>query len=451
MKKETLEVKEVPVKTKKKSGGFQSPKGMHDILLPETLVLEKFRRTAKEVAEFYGFEEIQTPALEQEELFAKGVGLATNIVEKEMYTLRTKGGDRLALRPEGTAPVVRAYIQHGMASLPQPVKLWYFEPMFRHESPQAGRFREFRQFGLECFGEEHPATDVEIMQVTTKILEAFGLKHFYLEVNSIGCTKCRPIYKNALKAYYRNRISRLCPDCKRRIKENPLRLLDCQNEVCVVIKEGAPEIVEHVCQECRAHFKTVLEFLDDVGIPYTLNPHLVRGLDYYNRTVFEVIPTNNKDDIGSGRTGTPVKSIGGGGRYDYLVELLGGAPTPGVGVALGVERTIAIWRDQGGKMPLSAQPKAFLAQLGDLAKRKTLKVLEEFRKADILVATSLGRDSMKAQLKVADRLGTPYTLILGQKEAFDGNIILRDMHSGLQETLPLEKIVEELKERLREK
>jgi len=434
-----------------KTVSFQAPKGMHDILPPETLLWEKLRRQVKDIAEFYAYELIETPIVEEEDLFRRGIGLATDIVEKEMYTIRTKGGDHLALRPEGTAGVVRAYIQNGVASWPQPVKFWYWGPFFRHESPQAGRFRQFHQAGLEYFGEEHPAVDVEIMQVTTKIIEGFGLKNFHIELNSIGCSKCRPAYKSLLKNYYRNRTGRLCPDCKRRLKDNPLRLFDCKNEVCILMKENAPEIVENLCDECHDHLKSILEFLDDLNIAYLLNPYLVRGLDYYNRTVFEIVPNVSKDDLQTENVGSSPKAVAGGGRFDYLASFLGGPETPAVGAALGIERLIAAWRDQGGKPPVKAAPKVFLAQLGELAKRKSLKIMEDFRKANIDVATSIGRDSVKAQLKVADRFGTPYALILGQKEAFDGNIILRDMHSGVQETIPLEKIIEELKEKLKEK
>jgi histidyl-tRNA synthetase len=438
-------------KKKKADSLLLTPKGMHDILPPETLMWEKLRRATKDVADFYDFEFIETPIVELEEVFRRGVGLDTDVVEKQMFNLKTRGGDRMVLRPENTAGVVRAYIQHGMANWPQPVKLWYWGPMFRHENPQSGRYRQFHQIGFENFGEEHPAVDVEIMQVTAKILEAIGLKGFHLEVNSIGCANCRPAYKNLLKSYYRNRANRLCPDCRRRLKTNPLRLLDCKNEVCVLMKGSAPETVENLCEECRAHFKKVLEFLDDAEIPYLLNPYLVRGLDYYSRTVFEVVPSQEKEGLTVDSSGSSPKSIAGGGRYDYLTKMLGGNDTPAVGVSVGIERTLSALKDQGVKFPVRATAKVFLAQLGELAKRKSLKLLEDFRRADLRVATTLGRDSVKAQLKVADRMGVSWALILGQKEAVDHTIILRDMQTGVQETIPLDKIVEEIKERLREK
>lgn len=436
-------------KIKKAAAFFQAPKGMHDLLPPETYLLDKFVGVAKKIAEFYRFGLIETPVLENAELFSHGIGLTTDIVEKEMYVLRTKGGDKLALRPEGTAGVVRAFIQNNLHQWPMPVKLYYWGPFFRHESPQAGRFREFRQFGLEYFGAEHEAVDAEVIQVTLEILKAFGVKNYHVEINSIGCPKCRPAYKALLKSYYRRRVGRLCADCKRRLKDNPLRLLDCKNDICVLMKGGAPETVENLCEACRSHFKGLLDFLDDLAIPYLLNPYLVRGFDYYNRTVFEVIPDEGKEVVGLSAGGSSVASIGGGGRFDYLVEALGGPKMPAVGVALGIERVIAAYKAQGGKVPLEPAPKIFLVQLGELAKKKSLRLMEDFRKADLSVATSLGRDSIKAQLKAADRLAVPVALILGQKEALEGSVIVRDMQTGVQETVPLEKLISELKRRLR--
>lgn len=434
-----------------KKVSLQTPKGMHDVLPPDIYLFEKFRKATKDVAEFYNFELIETPIIESVELFQRGIGLATDIVEKEMYTLKTRGGGKFALRPEGTAGAVRAFIQNGMTNWPIPVRLWYWGPFFRHESPQSGRFRAFHQAGFEYFGEEHAAVDVEVIQVVLETLKAFGIKNFHIEINSIGCPRCRVTYKSLLKAYYRNRANRLCPDCKRRLKENPLRLLDCKNEVCILMKGGAPETVENLCSVCHDHFRKVLEFLDDLSFPYLLNPYLVRGLDYYNRTVFEVVPDTGKETLQPHVGGSSQASIAGGGRFDYLVETLGGPKTPAVGASIGIERAIVVYKEQGGKVLTAPLKKVFLVQLGELAKKKGLCLLEDFRKAGVDVATSFGRDSIKAQLKVADRLATPFSLILGQKEAIDGSVILRDMHTGVQETIPLEKIIPELKERLREK
>jgi histidyl-tRNA synthetase len=432
---------------KKSNSAFplQSPKGMHDILPDASLLFERLRTIVKEIAEFYGFGQIETPIAEYAALFERGVGMGTDIIEKEMYVFRTKGGDRLALRPEGTAGVARAYLEHGMQTWPQPVKLWYWGPMFRHDAPQALRYREFHQAGFECFGEEHPAIDVELIQLTYRILEEFGIGRMRIEISSLGCRECRGLYKAALKAFYRPKLKRLCEDCKRRFAENPLRLLDCKEEGCVLLRRDAPEIVERLCGACRMHFKQVLGLLDDLGYPYLLNPHLVRGLDYYNRTVFEFFPEFRKEE----NLQSSSLAIASGGRFDYLTEMIGGPKIYAVGSAIGVERAIAAVKQAGGAIPSPKMPKVFLVQLGDLARLKVLQMIEEFRKADIWVATSLGRDSIKAQLKAADRIGATFALIIGHKEAVDGNVILRDMASGSQETIPAALIIQTLKERLK--
>lgn len=426
---------------------------MRDILPDDALIWEKFRTVSRDIATFYGFGFIETPVLEYSALFERGVGGATDIVEKEMYAFRTKGGDRLALRPEGTVGTCRAYIQHGMTALPKPVKLWYWGPMFRHDAPQAFRYRQFHHAGFECFGENHPSIDAEMIQLAYRIFEEFGIRRMRIEISSIGCRECRAHYKSALKAFYRLKLKRLCFDCRRRFIENPLRLLDCKEETCVLMRHGAPETVERLCETCRTHFKKVLEFLDDLDYPYLLNPYLVRGLDYYNRTAFEIFsesPDNAPEDL-SLRRGPSSKAvaIAGGGRYDYLVKMLGGPETDAVGFAIGVERAIAAFLESGGKAPAPKVPSVFLAQLGDLARTKALKMIEKFRKADIGIAASIGRDSIKAQLKTADRLQAPFTVIIGQKEAVDGNVILRDMQSGSQEAIPDAQIIETVKNRIK--
>lgn len=430
---------------------FQALRGMHDVLPEEGALWEQLRTHSRAIAEFYGFGFIETPVIEYADLFERGIGCATEIAEKEMYSFRTKGGDRVALRPEGTAGVARAYIQHSMQTRPQPVKLWYWGPMFRHDAPQALRYREFHHAGFECFGEESPSEDAEVIQVTYKVLEEFGIKNMRIEINSIGCQTCRPAYKSALKAFYRPKLRRLCPDCRRRFVENPMRLLDCKEETCVMLRSGAPEIVERLCDDCRSHFKKVLGMLDDLGYPYLLNSYLVRGLDYYSRTVFEIFPETDPK-TGGNNSDKPALAIASGGRYDRLVEFLGGPAAPAVGAAIGVERAIAALR-RGA--PTSAKPSAakgqsaFVVQLGDLARVKALKLIEEFRKEDIGLASSLGRDSIKAQLKAADRLGVPFALIIGQKEAIDDNVILRDMASGSQETIPIPQIIGVVRARLK--
>jgi len=425
---------------------FQAPTGMHDILFEEQKYFQRIYDVVYNIADFYGFEKIDTPIVENTDLFSKGIGTATDIVRKEMYNLKTKGGDSLTLRPEWTAPIVRAYIENGMQALPQPVKLWHFGPCFRYERPQAGRYRQFWQFGFEVIGEKSSVVDAQIIQIFYNIFEELKLKDLIIEINSIGDNQCRPYHKKLLSSYFRSREASLCSDCKRRLKENVLRILDCKTEKCISLKEGAPQTLDHLCDECRSHFKGVLEFLDEMEIPYRLNPYLVRGLDYYTKTAFEFFSIFKKEE--SKEYLDPL-ALGGGGRYDKLVKLLGGKESPACGAAAGVERIISLMKEQeiGASKPVETY--VFLAQLGDLAKRKSLKILDDFRKAKIRVSESFGRDSLKAQLNRADRIGAKYTLILGQQEALDGSIIIRDMKSGKQETVKLEKAVEAVKNKLK--
>ena len=420
---------------------FQSPTGMHDILPQDQKYFRKIYDVVEDIASFYQFEKIDTPIAEDTKLFLKGIGIATDIVKKQMFTFRTKGGDSLTLRPEGTAPVARAYIEEGMQNLPQPVKLWYFGPFFRHEHTQTGRYRQFWQFGLEVLGEKSAVIDAQVILIFYNILKNLKFKNLIVEVNNIGDYQCRPYYKKILINYFRSRESSLCPDCRRRIRENPLRVLDCKEEKCQPIKAQAPQILDHLCEECHAHFKELLEFLDELEIPYQLNPYLVRGLDYYTKTVFEISDGTEE--------GKQQGALVGGGRYDTLVKILGGRDTPGCGGAGGIERIINLMKLKKVSLETHHEPQFFLAQLGQLARRKSLKVFEDFRKANIDAVESFGRDSLKAQLAKSDKVGARYTLILGQKEALEGTIIVRDMKTGRQETLKLEKVVSEMKKRLK--
>lgn len=419
---------------------FQSVVGMHDILPEDQKYFKKIYDTVSNIAGFYGYGRIDTPVVEDAELFSKGIGVSTDIVKKEMYTLRTKGGDLLALRPEWTAPIVRAYIENGMQSLPQPLKIWYWGPCFRYEHPQAGRYRQFWQFGFEVLGEKGAVIDAQIIQIFYSILRELKLKNLIVEINSIGDNQCRPYYKKLLANYFKSRASSLCLDCRRRLQENVLRILDCKEEKCQPLKADAPQVLDHLCEECRAHFKEVLEFLDEIGLPYRLNPYLVRGLDYYTKTVFEIFSEKeNENQV----------ALAGGGRYDKLVKLLGGRDTAGCGAAAGIERMVNLMKASDANFPETGEAQIFFAQLGGLAKKKGLNLLEEFRKAKIGVAESFGRDSLKAQLARADKLGVKYTLILGQKEALEGTMIIRDMGSGKQEIVKLEKVVEAVKKRIK--
>jgi histidyl-tRNA synthetase len=420
---------------------FQSPTGMHDLFEEDLEYFEKIEKVCKNIAKFYDFKRIETPILEPAELFERGVGLATDIVEKEMYVLRTKGGDRLALRPEGTASIVRAYIQHGMQSLPKPVKLWYLGPFFRHERPQAGRYRQFYQFGFESVGTKSPVIDAEIILIFYNILKTLGFRNLVIEVNSIGDSQCRPYFKKILVNYLRHRQASLCADCKRRLRKNPLRVLDCKEEKCQRIIRNAPQIVDHLCKECHDHFKNLLEFLDTLELPYNLNPYLVRGLDYYTKTVFEIFDQTEE--------GKMQGALVAGGRYDDLIKLLGGKETPACGGAGGMERIVNLMRLRTKIVEKEVKPEIFLAQVGELPKRYSLKLFEEFREAKIKISQAFHKDSLTSQLKLADKLGVKYVLILAQKEALEGKIIIREMKTGKQKIVPIEKVVREMKKKIK--
>jgi histidyl-tRNA synthetase len=470
--------------TKKiKNKTFQAPRGTHDILPPAQPYWDKIRKITNELSSYYGYGRIATPHIEDTELFLRAVGETSDIVEKQMYSFRTRGGDALTLRPEGTAPIARAYIENGLVSEPHPVKLWYFGEFFRHEAPQKGRYREFNQWGLESIGDESVIAEAEIMHIFSVALQELGFNNYVFHVNSIGCSACRPAYRSQLLQYYRSRIKGLCKDCKERYKANPLRLLDCKEEKCEIAKKGAPQMIEHLCEQCKNHFTLLLEFLDEDGVPYLLNSRLVRGLDYYARTVFEIFLDESADvavpavapetpaetpavseqpnvpDTIAEKKQEPEKSaeavhekkmlaLGSGGRYDGLIETIGGRPTPAAGGAMGIERLVALLKQRGMRAASSRQ-KVFFVQLGDLAKKKSFRIMEELRNANIPVGESIGKPSVKSQLKLADKHEAQYSLILGQKEAIDNTIIIREMSSGIQETILREKMVDTLKKKLR--
>ena len=414
---------------------------------------KRIQKAVESVANSYTFEKIETPILEFAEVFQKAVGDDTDIVGKEMYTFRTKGGDMVSLRPEGTAAVMRSYLEHGMHNLPQPVKLWYIGPFFRYERPQAGRFRQFHQFGFEVIGEGNPSIDSQIIQMSYDVLKELGFKNLTIEVNSIGDSECRPYFKKILTSYFKSRRSSLCPDCQRRLKENPLRILDCKEEKCQRVKASAPQIIDHLCEKCHAHFKEVLEFLDELELPYTLNPYLVRGLDYYTKTVFEIVEKAGPKVQAEENQEPSVGTLIGGGRYDNLSKILGGREVPGCGSAAGMERIMSVMKDREmktvSKNDVNTAPKIFLAQLGQMAKRKSMKLFEEFRSAKISVAESFSKDSLKTQLRTANKLNIRWVLIFGQKEALEDFITLRDMDTGTQEEIKLDKVVEEMKEKIK--
>lgn len=396
-------------------------------------------KACKEIADFYNFQRIETPILEDSGLFEKGSGEASEIVQKQMFILRTKGGDCLTLRPEETPAIIRAYLEHGMENLPKPVRLWHFGPFFRYERPQAGRYRQFFQAGFEMIGSESWIIDIQVIQIFYNILKNLGFKNLTVEVNSIGDFQCRPYYKKVLVNFLKRCRNSLCADCRQRLKVNPLRVLDCKNEKCrELFSKGLPQTLNHLCKECHDHFKKVLEGLEETEIPYSLNTHLVRGLDYYTKTVFE-ISYESEDGNSQG-------SLAGGGRYDDLVKILGGKPTPACGGAFGIDRVVNLLKEKT-KLQKPTGSKIFLAQVGDFPKLKTLKLMEEFRKANVRILESLDKNSLSLQLKIADKMKTRYVLILGQKEAMDEEVILRDMESGEQKNISFDKVVREMKKK----
>lgn len=421
---------------------FQAPKGMHDLLPEDWQYFDKIYEAVKELADFYNFGRIETPIAENLDLFSRGIGEATEVVEKQMYGLKTRGGEALALRPEYTAAVIRAFIEGGMNVLPRPVKLWYWGPCFRREKPQAGRYRQFWQFGFETLGERGSIIDAQIIQISFEILKKLKLKNLLVEINSIGDPRCRSRYRAVLVKYLRSYQAELCADCKKRIKKNPLRVLDCKNEKCQKIISQAPQMLDYLCKECHAHFREMLEFLEELKIPYRLNPHLVRGLDYYTKTVFEIFSQKTQDGSQT--------ALAGGGRYDGLAKILGGKELPACGVAMGIERIANLMKEEGIGPARKKPVEIFLVQLSLLAKRKSLLLLEEFRKVGLPVAETLSKDSFRAQLGRADRLGAKYALILGQKEVLENKIIIRDMEKGVQKTVELEKVVSTIKKKFKD-
>jgi histidyl-tRNA synthetase len=423
----------------KKTSEPQVLRGFKDILPAEYRMWQHLEDKARASAMAHGFDRIETPILEPTALFIRTVGKQTDIVEKEMYTFIDKGEESVSLRPEATAAIARAYVNHGMLNMPQPVKLWYWGPMFRYERPQSGRFREHHQFGFETLGEAHPIVDAELIAIGTNVLRELGLE-VVVQVNSIGTKESRVAYVTELVNYYRSRRSEICEDDKRRLTRNPLRVLDCKVPTCQPVKQGAPQIVDFLDEDSKNHFMRVLEYLDDAGVTYQLNPQLVRGLDYYSRTVWEFYTSG--DDEGA------MSAVGGGGRYDSLVEMVGGRPTPAAGFAIGVERVINRLRAKGLDKDINMHPDVFVAQLGEAARKKTLLLVDELRKAGIAATSNLAKDGLKQQLEIANRIAARFTVILGQKEVLDGTIIVRDMDNGIQEIVDFKKVASELKRKL---
>lgn len=412
-------------------------RGMKDILPSDQNYWFAIFDTVRRLSSNYSFERIETPILEATSLFTR-TSSDSDMVSKEMYTFVDKGGDNVSIRPEMTASVVRAYNEHGMLNQPQPVKLWYFSPVLRHDRPQAGRYRQFWQFGFEVLGSDHPVIEAQIILLSRAIFTQLGIET-NLQINSIGDKAARTAYGKALQAFLKTKKSELTDEQKVTLQKNPLRLLDSKEQNIKDMLTEAPQIIDYLDDASKQHFMQVLEYLDGAEVPYTLNPKLVRGLDYYNRTVFEFWAAGDE---------TGAVSLGGGGRYDTLVEHLGGRPTPAAGFAAGIERIILTMREKEVQPPAPLHPEVFLSQLGEAARKKMLKLFEELQAEGIRVTEALTKDGLKQQLEIANRLGAHYTMIVGQKELMDDTILIRDMENGIQEVVDFKRAVEEMKKRV---
>ncbi len=416
---------------------FQSVRGMYDLLPELSVRFDYLSSTFSRLAQNSGYGHIEPPLVEDTAVFVRAVGTETDVVSKEMYTFTDRSDHSITLRPEATAGVVRAFIEHGMNSLPQPVKLFYFGPMFRYDRPQAGRQRQFFQYGVEAFGETSPSVDAQVITLAMRFFRNIGLKNITLQINSIGDSACRPKYKKALVEYLESNIKQLADEDKERLKTNPMRVLDSKEPRTQVIIADAPQLLNFLCEDCQKHFAGVLEYLDSLGIGYELNPQLVRGLDYYSRTVFEFF----------GEREGAQASLGGGGRYDGLVELLGGVPTPAVGFALGAERIALEMVEAGVSLPQEDPKRVYVASLGEPARLAAFALIEELLDRNVAASGAVDRDGIGSQLERANKLGVPYALIIGQKEVQEGTVLLRDMVSGAQEEIKLELVATELRQR----
>lgn len=432
-------MKKTTATKKSLSKNLASPKGMRDIMNEEYYSFQGFFEKAQEVAIYYGFKPIETPMMEHEEVFTSGIGEGTDIVDKEMYTLKTKGGDHLALRPEHTGSLMRAYIEQGMQNMPQPVMFYQYGPVFRHDNPQKGRYRQFWQFDMDSLGSEKSIMDALVIKAGMSILEEAGASNLSIDINSIGDKECRSGYIKELVNYYKKHINDLPAIDRERLKTNPLRILDSKDPKTKEINESAPDAVSFLCPSCKKHFKEVLEYLEEMGIQYNLNKCLVRGLSYYTRTVFEIIDESESETKGM--------AIAGGGRYDYLGKQLGSKKdVPAVGLSLSADRVLLMpWYKKLSPRILK-KPKVYFIQLGTDAKLKSLNVIDLLRKAHVPISQSLSKDTLGAQLAIAEKLQIPYALIFGQKEALDNSVIVRDMSNRSQETVKLSKLLEYLKE-----
>ena len=406
------------------------PKGTKDMLPSEAYKWHYVERIARQTAANFGFKEIRTPMFEHTELFLRGVGETTDIVNKEMYTFDDKGGRSMTLRPEGTAGVARCFIENGLGGGVMPMKAYYIASVFRYEKPQNGRLREHHQFGVECYGSDSPSADAEIIALADTFLRNAGLESLELNLNSIGCPTCRAAYNKALKEYIGENLHCMCGQCQTRFEKNPLRILDCKEEKCKAVTKNAPKILDFLCDDCKAHFEAVQSILTDLGIKFTINPGIVRGLDYYTRTVFEFVST----DIGSQGT------VCGGGRYNNLVEEVGGKPTPAVGFGLGLERLLLVLENTNSLKAEEESVEYYFAPLGDNAKALARKIVFELRRKGVSAETDIMDRSVKAQMKYADKIGAKFVVVIGDDEIEKGVVSVKNMSDGTTEERTIESL-----------
>ncbi len=412
---------------------FRSPKGTHDILPDDQKYWQTILKTFQTLSEQYGLERLDLPVFEETSLFQRGVGETTDIVEKEMYTFQDRSDSSMTLRPEFTAGVIRSYIQNGMTSLPRPVKLWCTGPIFRYERPQAGRYRQFHQINVEALGDLDPALDLEMMSIAWDLYDRLNFSGLSFQINSIGCHTCRPNYLDELTSYYKKNINNICEDCKKRLDRNPLRLLDCKNTSCQPVIENAPAISDHLCSECEEHFKILRESLDALKRPYVINHRMVRGLDYYTKTVFEVWA----DGIGA------QNAVCGGGRYDGLVELLGGQPTPAVGFAAGIERMVLTMQHQNIEIPSLPTPQVYFVLIPQ-AKIHVIQHIQSLRSIGIPAIMAFGDRSFKAQMREANKRGVSWVVMIGEEELEKQSALVKSMDTSEQEVIPSEQLIQHL-------
>ncbi len=403
-------------------------KGTEDVLPKDSYRWQFVEDVMRKESAAYGFKEIRTPVFEHTELFARGVGQTTDVVQKEMYTFDTKGGESVTLRPEGTAGAARAVLEHGLVNDSLPIKASYFVSCYRYEKPQAGRLREFHQFGLECYGTQSPVADAELICAAQSIFDRLGIKQLRLEINSIGCPTCRAEYHKALKDYFGGCKDELCDTCNSRLEKNPMRILDCKSPVCSKIAQGAPKITDYLCDECKEHFASVQKYLDAAGVEYTVNPTIVRGLDYYTKTVFEFVT----DFIGAQGT------VCGGGRYDGLIEELGGKHLPSLGFAMGIERLLMLMDKQGIEIPKPSTCDLYVAVMGESASLKSFEIIKAVRSCGLIAETDVVGRGLRAQMKYADKIGAKFSMVLGDNEIEQGKAVIKNMSSGEQTEIVLD-------------